>query len=152
MHGFTGKYCKVCEGKVNPVTKICEIDEEDYEEEKSNNTPVDIGTPNRANNDDGTGTYQDSPTYGTDDKNKGKNNGPGINCVHGIYDANLGKCICEVGYTGRYCENFKNSSIKKDSPKALTSEESIIWVILDKIVKLMYRFFLFLYLIYLIFL
>lgn len=141
MHGYTGKYCKVCEGKVNPDTKICEIDEEDYDDEKADNSPVDEGIPNRGNYDRGTETYHDTPTYATTDKNKGNtatNNGPAINCVHGIYDANLGKCICEVGYTGRYCENMKTSTIKKEAQKPLISEESIIWTIIDKIVKLMY--------------
>lgn len=139
MHGYTGKYCKVCEGKVNPVTKICEIDEEDYDDEKTDSIPVDLGIPNRDNFNTETQTYHDTPI----DKNKGNNNsgGPAINCVHGIYDANLGKCICEVGYTGRFCENLKNSTIKKESPKAPVSEESFVWVVLDKIVKLMYEFF-----------
>lgn len=137
MHGYTGKYCKVCEGKVNPVTKICEIDEEDYDDEKPDITAVDLGIPNKANYHQATETYIDSPTYSNNNNNNINNNGPAINCVHGIYDNNLGKCICEVGYTGRYCENLKNSTIKKDAPKALTSEEPLIWIILEKLVKLM---------------
>lgn len=143
LHGYTGKFCKSCEGKVNPVTKFCEIDEEDYEEDKASDPDLDQAGFNKNNYDSRTETYIDKPTYQkpnpTDDKNKGINNiSPCGNCIHGYCDANLGRCVCEVGYTGRYCENLKNSSIKKDiSNKALYSNESFIYNIFDKILKLM---------------
>jgi len=144
LHGYTGKYCKICEGKVNPNTKICEIDEEDYEDEKGGTSAIDVGTPNKDNYHQGTETYIDTPTYTTKSSTEIKTNNNNdnsktlISCVHGFYDINLGKCICEVGYTGRYCENIKNSTVKKEAPaKGLLPDESFVWVILDKIIKLM---------------
>ena len=39
-------------------------------------------------------------------------------CIHGYCDTSIGKCICEIGYTGKYCDSVKKSESRISGNKS----------------------------------
>lgn len=142
IHGFSGKYCSHCEGVVNPKTKICEIDDDENEEKKENESDRKIEEwrnkhiPEEVKAEE----YHNNNNRDSNNNEKGNSNVLSCgNCVHGYCDTTIGKCICEIGYTGKFCDSKKSETSRISGNKDnKTSEDgwlSYFYSFFDYIIK-----------------
>ena len=139
IHGYTGKYCANCDGVINPKTKVCEIEEDENEENNNNINESDkkidqwksqVNIPQEIS----------AEEYHNHNKNDKNTNVLSCgNCNHGFCDTSIGRCICEIGYTGKYCDSIKKSEAKifgnKDANKSSFDWGSYFYSFFDYIIK-----------------
>ena len=81
--GFSGKYCDYCEGKIE--------DNKCIEDDNVNDNLIDT------NINDNIHERNDNEKYLDCEK-----------CFNGICDSKIGKCICDYGWKGKYCDELVN--------------------------------------------
>jgi len=113
--GFTGKFCNICDGTYDKKLNKCiviEDDDDDNDSTKLNEPPSEIVTSPLYTT-GGHGAVSDTTvTF------KSCNGG----CVNGYCDTKVGKCVCEINWTGPRCDRpTKKSSNSVNKPEIKNS-------------------------------